>query len=161
MNISIIGQTVSGQADPTARAALSKVLYEEKKAQRAAEDQLKKLYGTQKQKTTAPFPQTDALSWARQMSAQQEEPNRILVIAVIKAAYRDYVDVLRTLEEIPEPAEDATAHSRTKHKKRIDNLKERMEELEAFFYSPLYAYACNIDPDVLVNRAWKEAYNDD
>lgn len=160
MSISIIGQTISGQADPTARAALGKIMLEEKTAQKAAVKQLMKLYGAQEKKGSASLPTTDALNWARQMSAQAT-PDKAMVLAVIKAAYQDYVDVLRTLEEIPEPAEDAKPHTKTRHKNRINSLKERMENLEEFFYSPLYAWACNVDPDILVNRAWKEAYNDD
>ena len=160
MSISIIGQTISGQPDPTARAALGKILLEEKVVQNAAVKQLTTLYGVLEKKGSASLTTTDALNWARQLSAQAT-PDKTLVLTVIKAAYQDYVDVLRTLEGIPEPAEDAKPHTKTRHKNRINSLKERMENLEEFFYSPLYAWACNVDPDILVDRAWKEAYNDD
>jgi hypothetical protein len=77
---------------------------------------------------------------------------------MIALAYSDYVDVLRTLEAIPEPAPTVDEKIIAKHQNRIDQLKAEMEEIEEFFYSPLFALACDIEPDLLVNKAWEEAY---
>ena len=90
--------------------------------------------------------------------AATAEPYKELANAIIALAYSDYVDVLRTLEAIPEPAPTVDEKIIAKHQNRIDQLKAEMEEIEEFFYSPLFALACDIEPDLLVNKAWEEAY---
>ena len=137
-----IYHTISGQRDPTAGAALSKIIGEERKAEWLAEKKLKAITSPRK------FPHT----------ATTVEPCLDLVHTAIAVAYQDYVRVLRLLETIPEPTPTADEKTIAKHNKRIDKLKEEMEEIEEFFYSPLYGLACDISPDALINKAWKEAY---
>lgn len=137
-----IYHTISGQYDPTAGAALSKIIGEERRAKRLEEKKAKAI--------------TSHRRYSH--SAATAEPCRDLVQMVIAVAYRDYVKVLRVLEAIPEPASTADERTIVKHNKRIDKLKAEMEEIEEFFYSPLYGLACDINPDVLIDKAWKEAY---
>lgn len=137
-----IFHTVSGQRDPTAGEALSNLILEENRALRKKEKKLQDITDSRKHFTPAPT----------------SEPYQELANAIIALAYSDYVDVLRTLEEIPEPTPTADEKTIAKHQKRIDKLKADMEEIEEFFYSPLFGLACDIEPDTLVNKAWEEAY---
>ena len=137
-----IYHTISGQRDPTAGAALSKIIGEERKAERLA--------GKKLQAITSPRKFAHSVATV--------EPCRDLVHTAIAVAYQDYVRVLRLLETIPEPAPTEDEKVIAKHNKRIEKLKAEMEEIEEFFYSPLYGLACDISPDVLINKAWKEAY---
>lgn len=159
MSISIIGKTISGQPDPTAGKALGKLIGEERKEQRLAEKMVEEICGQKKHSTATRPHKNESGDWTC-ASLSSGDPNRDLVFAAIAAAYRDYVNVLRLLEEIPEPGPEATKKDWKKHNKRIDKLKEEMEEIEEFFYSPMYALACDLNPDILVDRAWKEAYHD-
>ena len=137
-----IFHTASGQNDPTAGAALSKLIFEEALAERLEKEKLQKVAEHRNY-----FTPTTTL-----------DPYRELANTIIAVAYRDYVDVLRKLEKIPEPPSTADEKTLAKHQKRIAKLKEEMEEIEEFFYSPLFELACNIHPDTLVNQAWEEAY---
>ena len=137
-----IFHTISGQCDPTAGKALSNLIREENKALRQKEKKLQDLTASRKHFTPT----------------ATSEPYKELANAIIALAYSDYVDVLRTLEAIPEPAPTADEKIVAKHQNRIDQLKAEMEDIEEFFYSPLFALACDIEPDLLVNKAWEEAY---
>jgi hypothetical protein len=137
-----IFHTISGQCDPTAGKALSNLIREENRALRQKEKILQDLTASRRHFTPA----------------ATAEPYKELANAIIALAYSDYVDVLRTLEAIPEPAPTVDEKIIAKHQNRIDQLKAEMEEIEEFFYSPLFALACDIEPDLLVNKAWEEAY---
>ena len=137
-----IFHTISGQCDPTAGKALSNLIREENRALRQKEKKLQDLTASRRHFTPA----------------ATAEPYKELANAIIALAYSDYVDVLRTLEAIPEPAPTADEKIVAKHQNRIDQLKVEMEDIEEFFYSPLFALACDIEPDLLVNKAWEEAY---
>ena len=137
-----IFHTISGQCDPTAGEALSNLIREENRTLRQKEKKLQDLTASRKQFKPG----------------ATSEPYRGLANALIALTYSDYIAVLRKLEEIPEPAPNADEKTVAKHQKRIDNLKAEMEEIEEFFYSPLFGLACDIEPDILVNKAWEEAY---
>jgi hypothetical protein len=137
-----IFHTISGQCDPTAGKALSNLIREENRALRQKEKKLQDLTASRRHFTPA----------------ATAEPYKELANAMIALAYSDYVDVLRTLEAIPEPAPTVDEKIIAKHQNRIDQLKAEMEDIEEFFYSPLFALACDIEPDLLVNKAWEEAY---
>lgn len=154
-----IYHTISGQSDPTAGAALSKLIGDERREQKLTEKKLKAICNQKKRNATARPRKNGAGEWEFAQSSSGS-PCRELVNAAVATAYRDYVSVLRLLEEIPEPGPEATEKDRKKHAKRIDKLKEEMEEIEEFFYSPLYALGCDLNPDILVDKAWKEAYHD-
>ena len=152
-----IFHTVSGQRDPTAGAAISKLISDERKAQRLQEKKLKEITSCKKSGVVSRPRKNENGEWVLQ-TADTVEPYRGLANAVITVAYRDYVRILRLLESIPEPDPLASEKILMKHAKRIDRLKAEMEEIEEFFYSPLYALACDINPDTLINKAWEEAY---
>ena len=137
-----IFHTISGQCDPTAGKALSNLIREENLTLRQNEKKLQDLTASRKQFKPG----------------ATSEPYRELANAIIALTYSDYVAVLRKLEEIPEPVPTADEKTIAKHKKRINDLKAEMEEIEEFFYSPLFGLACDIEPDLLINKAWEEAY---
>lgn len=137
-----IFHTVSGQYDPTAGTALSNIIGEERRAKRLEAKTIKAITGGKKVRH----------------SAATITPYRDLMYATIALSYQDYVKILRLLEALPEPAATADERIVTKHNERINQLKEEMESIEEFFYSPLYELACDINPDILIKKAWKEAY---
>ena len=106
-----IFHTISGQCDPTAGKALSNLIREENRALRQKEKKLQDLTASRKHFTPA----------------ATAEPYKELANAMIALAYSDYVDVLRTLEAIPEPAPTADEKIVAKHQNRIDQLKAEMD----------------------------------
>ena len=97
-----IYHTVSGQRDPTAGAALSNLIGEERRQRRMQEKKLNAITDRKRNGRAIRPLKKEKEEWTLYTDAADETYHE-LAGAVIATAYRDYVRVLRQLESIPEP----------------------------------------------------------